>query len=166
MRTPKEWGQPCPHPACAHKSRMQQGNVHARHVSPPKRHAPPLRCPTGATHVATTRETVFFALCTAEEKVMGAPRGSLSGLIGPASAVGSGAWPRTPARPTGCARRRTRAAACRGTTGAVVQQRSGVSAQARRLRGATHLLPRLDIDPHGGGSGGGYPVFFPRGLPW
>ena len=29
MRTPKDWGHPCPNPACAHYRRMQQGNVSA-----------------------------------------------------------------------------------------------------------------------------------------
>ena len=29
MRTPKDWGQPCPNPACVHYNRMQQGNVSA-----------------------------------------------------------------------------------------------------------------------------------------
>jgi len=29
MRTPKDWGQPCPNPECVHYNRMQQGNVSA-----------------------------------------------------------------------------------------------------------------------------------------
>ena len=43
MRTPKDWGQPCPNPACTHYRRMQQGNVSAdRYVSHAKRQAPDL----------------------------------------------------------------------------------------------------------------------------
>ena len=29
MRKPKDWGQPCPNPACTHYRRLQQGNVSA-----------------------------------------------------------------------------------------------------------------------------------------
>src|SRR5712691_3321527 len=71
MRKPKDWGQPCPHPACAYYGRMQQGNVSAIATYLPqsgKRRI--FRCHTCATHFAETRETVFFDLRTPEEKVM------------------------------------------------------------------------------------------------
>ena len=71
MRTPKDWGQPCPNPACVHYSRMQCGNVSAIATyltQSGKRRI--LRCRTCATHFAETRETVFFDLRTSEEKVM------------------------------------------------------------------------------------------------
>lgn len=71
MRKPKDWGQPCPHPECPHYRRMQQGNVSAIATyltQSGKRRV--FRCRTCATHFAETRETVFFDLRTAEEKVM------------------------------------------------------------------------------------------------
>src|SRR5712691_3578162 len=71
MRTPKDWGQPCPNPACAHESRMQRGNVSAIATSLTQRGKRRLlRCHTGETQFAETRETVFFDLRTSEEKVM------------------------------------------------------------------------------------------------
>jgi IS1 family transposase/transposase-like protein len=71
MRTPKDWGQPCPNPECTHYRRMQQGNVSAISTyltQSGKRRI--FRCRTCATHFAETRETVFFDLRTSEEKVM------------------------------------------------------------------------------------------------
>jgi transposase-like protein len=71
MRKPKDWGQPCPNPACTHYRRLQQGNVSAIATyltQSGKRRV--FRCHTCATHFAETRETVFFDLRTAEEKVM------------------------------------------------------------------------------------------------
>jgi IS1 family transposase/transposase-like protein len=71
MRTPKDWGQPCPNPECTHYRRLQQGNVSAIATyltQSGKRRI--FRCHTCATHFAETRETVFFALRTAAEKVM------------------------------------------------------------------------------------------------
>ena len=71
MRTPKDWGQPCPNPECVHYSRMQQGNVSAVATyltQSGKRRI--FRCHTCATHFSETRETVFFDLRTSEEKVM------------------------------------------------------------------------------------------------
>ena len=71
MRTPKDWGQPCPNPACTHYRRMQQGNVSAiaTYLTPSgKRRI--FRCHTCATPFSETRETVFFDLRTSEEKVM------------------------------------------------------------------------------------------------
>ena len=71
MRKPKDWGQPCPNPECTHYRRLQQGNVSAIATyltQSGKRRI--FRCHTCATHFAETRETVFFDLRTAEEKVM------------------------------------------------------------------------------------------------
>src|SRR5262245_20338574 len=71
MRTPKDWGQPCPNPACTHYRRMQQGNVSAVATyltQSGKRRI--FRCHTCTTPFSETRETVFFDLRTSEEKVM------------------------------------------------------------------------------------------------
>jgi hypothetical protein len=71
MRTPKDWGQPCPNLEWAHSNRTACGNVSAIATyltQSGKRRI--LRCRTCATHFAETRETVFFDLRTSEEKVM------------------------------------------------------------------------------------------------
>src|SRR6266851_10011151 len=71
MRTPKDWGQPCPNPECVHYNRMQQGNVSAIATyltQSGKRRI--FRCHTCETQFSETRETVFFDLRTAEDKVM------------------------------------------------------------------------------------------------
>jgi len=71
MRKPKDWGHPCPNPACTHSRRMQQGNVSA--IAPSLTHSGKrrvFRCHTCATPFAETRETVFVDLRTSEEKVM------------------------------------------------------------------------------------------------
>src|SRR5215813_7707196 len=71
MRKPKDWGQPCPNPACPHYRRKQQGNVSAIATyltQSGKRRI--FRCHICATHFSETRETVFFDLRTSEEKVM------------------------------------------------------------------------------------------------
>ena len=71
MRTPKDWGQPCPNPACVHYSRMTCGNVSAIATSltqSGKRRI--FRCHTCETQFSETRETVFFDLRTTEDKVM------------------------------------------------------------------------------------------------
>jgi len=71
MRTPKDWGQPCPNPACVHYNRMQQGNVSAIATyltQSGKRRI--FRCHTCETQFSETRETVFFDLRTAEDNVM------------------------------------------------------------------------------------------------
>src|SRR5713101_3278846 len=71
MRTPKDWGQPCPNPECAHYSRTTGGNVSAIATyltQSGKRRI--FRCHTCETQCAETRETVFFDLRTSEEKVM------------------------------------------------------------------------------------------------
>ncbi len=71
MRKPKDWGQPCPNPACIHYRRMKLGNVSAIATyltQSGKRRI--FRCHTCATPFSETRETVFFDLRTSEEKVM------------------------------------------------------------------------------------------------
>jgi len=71
MRTPKDWGQPCPNPECVHYNRMKQDNVSAIATyltQSGKRRI--LRCHTCATQFSETRETVFFDLRTSEDKVM------------------------------------------------------------------------------------------------
>ena len=71
MRKPKDWGQPCPNPACTHYRRMQQGNVSAIATyltQSGKRRI--FRCHTCETPFSETRETVFFDLRTSEDKVM------------------------------------------------------------------------------------------------
>jgi hypothetical protein len=71
MRTPKDWGQPCSHLACAHAHRTTCGNVRAlaTYLTPSgKRRL--LRCHTCATQFSETRETVFFDLRPAEDTVM------------------------------------------------------------------------------------------------
>src|SRR5215470_7467529 len=71
MRKPQDWGQPCPNPVCFHYRRMQQGNVRAIATyltQSGKRRL--FRCHTCETPFSETRETVFFDLRTAEDKVM------------------------------------------------------------------------------------------------
>ena len=71
MRKPKDWGQPCPNPACTHYRRMQQGNVSAIATyltQSGKRRL--FRCHSCGLPFSETRETVFFDLRTSEEKVM------------------------------------------------------------------------------------------------
>src|SRR5712664_268999 len=71
MRKPKDWGQPCPNPACIHYRRMKLGNVSAIATyltQSGKRRI--FRCHTCETPFSETRETVFFDLRTSEEKVM------------------------------------------------------------------------------------------------
>jgi len=71
MRTPTDWGQPCPNPACVHAHRLQQGTVSAIATSlPPSGTRRLLRCHTGETPCSATRETVLFDLRTAEDPVM------------------------------------------------------------------------------------------------
>ena len=71
MRTPKDWGQPCPNPECVHYSRMTCGNLSAIATYLTQSGTRRIfRCRTCATHCAETRETVFCALRTSEEQVM------------------------------------------------------------------------------------------------
>lgn len=71
MRTPKDWGQPCPNPACAHYSRMKHSNVSAIATyltQSGKRRI--FRCRACETSFSETRDTAFFDLRTPEEKVI------------------------------------------------------------------------------------------------
>jgi len=71
MRTPKAWGQPCPHPECTSYRLLNRGNVSAISTyltQSGKRRI--LRCQDGKHTFSETRATVFFDLRTAEEKVM------------------------------------------------------------------------------------------------
>ena len=61
MRTPKDWGQPCPNLACAHYNRMACGNVSAIATyltQSGKRRI--FCCHTCETQFSETRETVFL----------------------------------------------------------------------------------------------------------
>src|SRR5215469_11824647 len=71
MRKPKDWGHPCPNPECSHYRRMQQGNVSAIATYLTQSGTRRIfRCHTCETPFSETRETVFFDLRTAEDKVM------------------------------------------------------------------------------------------------
>jgi IS1 family transposase/transposase-like protein len=71
MRTPNDWGQPCPNPECSQYTLLNRGNVKAlstyRTQSGKRRIFQCTRCETS---FAETRDTVFFDLRTLEEKVM------------------------------------------------------------------------------------------------
>ena len=71
MRTPEDWGQPCPNPACAHDRRRPQGNVRA--LATYLTHSGTrrvLRCRPCETPFSATRATVFFDLRTSEDTSM------------------------------------------------------------------------------------------------
>ncbi len=71
MRTPKAWGQPCPHPDCAYAQMINRGNIRAISTyltQSGKRRI--FQCTTCGTPFSETRDTVFFDLKTPEEKVM------------------------------------------------------------------------------------------------
>jgi hypothetical protein len=71
MRDAKHWSQPCPNTQCAQYNLMNTRNVSAIATYLPqsgKRRI--FRCRTCATTFAETRDTVFFKLRTAAEKVM------------------------------------------------------------------------------------------------
>ena len=71
MRHPKNWGQPCPNTQCAQYNLMNKGNVSAIATYLTQSGTRRLfRCRTCSTTFAETRDTVFFDLRTAEEKVM------------------------------------------------------------------------------------------------
>lgn len=71
MRTPNDWGQACPNPACSQYSLINRGNVKALSTyltrSGKRRIFQCTRCQTAFSE---TRDTVFFDLRTPEEKVM------------------------------------------------------------------------------------------------
>ena len=71
MRRPRDWGQPCPNAQCPLFKFMNRGNVSAISTymtESGKRRI--FRCRHCETTFAETRDTVFFALRTSEEKVM------------------------------------------------------------------------------------------------
>jgi IS1 family transposase/transposase-like protein len=71
MRKPKDWGQPCPNPDCAHYRLMNRGNISAISTyltQSGKRRI--FRCRTCEQPFSETRDTVFFDLRSPEEKVM------------------------------------------------------------------------------------------------
>lgn len=71
MRKPKDWGQPCPNPACTHYRLMNRGNISALSTyltQSGKRRI--FRCSKCEGTFSETRDTVFFDLRSPEEKVM------------------------------------------------------------------------------------------------
>ena len=71
MRKPKDWGQPCPNPACGHYKLMNRGNVKSiatYETQSGKRRI--FQCSECGEQFSETRDTVFFDLRTPEEKVM------------------------------------------------------------------------------------------------
>src|SRR5713101_8221687 len=86
MRTPKAWGQPCPHPDCAYAQIINRGNIRAISTyltQSGKRRI--FQCTTCGTPFSETRDSVFFELKTPEEKVMMAlkmlwVKGDLAGI--------------------------------------------------------------------------------------
>jgi hypothetical protein len=71
MRKPKDWGQPCPNPDCAHYRLIHRGNISA--ISTYLTQSGTRRLFRGGQCEGTfsdTRDTVFFALRTPEEQVM------------------------------------------------------------------------------------------------
>src|SRR5438445_7012039 len=70
MRTPKAWGQPCPHPDCAYAQMINRGNIRAISsylTQSGKRRI--FQCTTCGIPFSETRDTVFFDLKTPEENV-------------------------------------------------------------------------------------------------
>lgn len=71
MRKPKDWGQPCPNPACSHYRLSNRGNMSAISTSMTqsgKRRI--FRCSQSERPFSETRDTVFFDLRSPEEKVL------------------------------------------------------------------------------------------------
>ena len=71
MRKPKDWGQPCPNPACDHYKLKGRGNVKSistYETQSGKRRT--FQCNLCGEQFSETRDTVFFDLRTPEEKVM------------------------------------------------------------------------------------------------
>lgn len=71
MKRAKDWGQPCPNPACSHYSMKNLGNVRAiaTYQSQSGRRRI-FECKECGERFSETRQTVFFDLRTPEEKVM------------------------------------------------------------------------------------------------
>lgn len=71
MRKPKNWGQPCPNPACSHYRLKNRGNVKSiatYETQSGKRRI--FQCRECGEQFSETRETVLFDLRTPEEKIM------------------------------------------------------------------------------------------------
>src|SRR5437773_5945057 len=67
MRTPKAWGQPCPHPDCTYAQMINRGNIRAISTyltQSGKRRI--FQCTKCGTPFSETRDTVFFDLKTPE----------------------------------------------------------------------------------------------------
>jgi hypothetical protein len=73
MRKPKDWGQPCPNPACAHYRLIHRGNMRALSTSLTQSGTRRIcRCSQWEGTFSETRDTVCFALRSPEEKgIMG-----------------------------------------------------------------------------------------------
>ena len=71
MRKPKDWGQPCPNPDCAHYRLINRGNISAISTSMTQSGKRRLfRCSKCERPFSETRDTVFFDLRSPEEKVL------------------------------------------------------------------------------------------------
>jgi transposase-like protein len=71
MRKPKDWGHPCPNPDCAHYRLINRGTMSA--IAPYVTQSGTrrlFRCGTCEGTLSATRDTVFCALRTPEEKVI------------------------------------------------------------------------------------------------
>ena len=71
MKKPKAWDQPCPNPACSHYRLMNRGNVKSiasYTTQSGKRRV--FQCKLCGEQFSETRDTVFFDLRTAEERVI------------------------------------------------------------------------------------------------
>jgi transposase-like protein len=71
MRKPQDWGQPCPTPDCSPYRLLNRGTMSA--IAPSRTQSGKrrvFRCGTCEGTFAETRDTVFFALRTPEEKGM------------------------------------------------------------------------------------------------
>jgi IS1 family transposase/transposase-like protein len=71
MRKPKDWGQPCPNPDCAHYRLINHGNISAISTYLSQSGTRRIfRCRQCEGTFSETRDTVFFDLRSPEEKVM------------------------------------------------------------------------------------------------
>jgi transposase-like protein/IS1 family transposase len=71
MRKPKAWGQPCPNPECSSYRLLNRGNVRAISTYLTQSGTRRIfRCKDCERTFSETRETVFFDLRTAEDKVI------------------------------------------------------------------------------------------------
>jgi transposase-like protein len=71
MRKAKNWGQPCPNPACSHYKLMNRGNVRSIATYPTQSgQRRVFDCTLCGEQFSETRQTVFFGLRTAEETII------------------------------------------------------------------------------------------------